>query len=68
MRIQRHPSKRQTGNPRGSSAAFISRAIKRHEGEAVSLALQNQSRRARKELERAETLRVVRKIRKEMRS
>lgn len=43
-------------------------AIQRHEREAIKQAKANQSRRARKELERAEHLRVVRKIRKEMRS
>ena len=54
--------------PPRSSAAFLSRAIKRHEQEAVTQALSNQSRRSRKEIERAEQLRIVRKMQKEMQS
>ena len=68
MRTERHSNLRQASKSPRSSAAFLSRAIKRHEQEAVTQALSNQSRRSRKELERAEQLRLVRKIRKEMRS
>jgi|GEM_PF-3892840 len=43
-------------------------AIRRNEREAVRLAQANQSRKARRHVERAEQLRVCVKIRKEMRS
>ena len=46
----------------------IREAIRRNEREAVAQAKANQSRRARRHVERAEHLRIVAKIRREMRS